>query len=153
MIPFALASALVSQKFAKKKKSENDDFESIDRKKSSAAKEFKLLQDSKDGKGTGENTSVDLFLALRNAQDTLEGIAEILEKIQNTWNWEIGFSSATLSIAVFTITIVLYFLPIRILLSLWGVNKVCSLIMVIVKILIDLPSSNPARIHQQQRNR
>ena len=52
MIPFALASALVSKKFAKKKKNENDDFESIDRKKSSAAKEFKLLQDSKDGEGT-----------------------------------------------------------------------------------------------------
>ena len=49
MIPFALASALISQKYAKKKKNENDDFHSIERKKSSAAKEFKLLQDSKDG--------------------------------------------------------------------------------------------------------
>ena len=74
----------------------------------------------------GKILRLTIFVALRNAQDTLEGIAEILEKIQNTWNWEIGFSSATLSIAVFIITIVLYFLPIRILLSLWGVNKVCS---------------------------
>ncbi|CBY18638.1 unnamed protein product [Oikopleura dioica] len=114
MIPFALATALISQKFAIKKKKDSDDSQSIDRKKSSAAKDFKLLQDSKD--------------ALRNAQDTLEGVAEILEKIQNTWNWEIGFSSATLSIAVFIITFVLYLVPIRIMLSLWGVNKICRLL-------------------------
>ena len=49
MIPFALATALISQKFAIKKKKDSDDSQSIDRKKSSAAKDFKLLQDSKDG--------------------------------------------------------------------------------------------------------
>ena len=49
MIPFALATALISQRFAHKKRSEESDILSIDKKKSSAAKDFKLLQDSKDG--------------------------------------------------------------------------------------------------------
>ena len=65
-----------------------------------------------------------LILAIRSTQETLEGVAKFLERAANTFSWEIPFSCYVLIVVFFIITIVLYFVPLRLLLSVWGTNKV-----------------------------
>ena len=62
--------------------------------------------------------------AIRSTQETLEGVAKFLERAANTFSWEIPFSCYVLVVLFFVITIVLYFVPLRLLLSVWGTNKV-----------------------------
>ena len=57
-------------------------------------------------------------------QETLETVASYLERAQNTFKWKLPFSSIVLLIAVSIITLVLYSVPLRTLLSVWGINKV-----------------------------
>jgi hypothetical protein len=110
MVPFGLAIGIIAAKFSKDKE-EISKKEKKEEKSPSAAKDFKLIAQSKD--------------ALRSTQDTLEMIASNLERLRNTFKWKIPFSCYVLSTAVIVISIVLFFIPIRILLSLWGINKIC----------------------------
>ena len=115
MIPFGLAIGILAGRFSPKENQEAlADKKEKKEKKPSAAKEFKLLADSKE--------------ALRNAQDTLETVASYLERIRNTFKWILPFSSIVLLIAVIIISVVLFLVPLRTLLSVWGINKVCYIL-------------------------
>ena len=105
--------------------------------KSSTAKDFKLIAGSRDGKLCFQYKFVWLLIwlltevklticsALRSTQDTLETIASMLERAANTFNWTIPFASRVLASLLIIISVVLYLVPIRLLLSLWGINKIC----------------------------
>lgn len=56
-------------------------------------------------------------------QNILEEIASFGERIKNTFNWTVPFLSflACLILAVATIT--LYFIPLRYIILIWGINK------------------------------
>nr|XP_056721692.1 multiple C2 and transmembrane domain-containing protein 2 isoform X2 [Euleptes europaea] len=56
-------------------------------------------------------------------QNLLEDIASFAERIKNTFNWTVPFLSV-LACLVFTVaTIVLYYIPLRYIILLWGINK------------------------------
>jgi len=56
-------------------------------------------------------------------QKQLGFLAHVLESIKNVFNFSVPFLSWLAFVVVFIITIVLYFVPLRVLLLIWGTNK------------------------------
>ncbi|MCJ8733390.1 hypothetical protein PDJAM_G00222730 [Pangasius djambal] len=56
-------------------------------------------------------------------QSVLDEIASIGERVKNTFNWSVPFLSLLASFVMFTATIILYYIPLRYIVLLWGVNK------------------------------
>merc|ERR1712106_1179545 len=56
-------------------------------------------------------------------QGHLGFLAHVLESVKNFFNFSVPFLSWLAFVVVFIITIVLYFVPLRVLLILWGTNK------------------------------
>ncbi|XP_051512806.1 multiple C2 and transmembrane domain-containing protein 2-like [Myxocyprinus asiaticus] len=56
-------------------------------------------------------------------QNTLDEVACIGERVKNTFNWSIPFLSFLACLVLFLATIALYFIPLRYIILLWGVNK------------------------------
>ncbi|KRY33901.1 Multiple C2 and transmembrane domain-containing protein 2 [Trichinella spiralis] len=61
--------------------------------------------------------------AMSMVQKLLGYIAELLERIQNTFNFTDKFLSKLACFTLFTLCITLYFLPLRFIIILWGINK------------------------------
>nr|XP_055030980.1 multiple C2 and transmembrane domain-containing protein 2 [Misgurnus anguillicaudatus] len=56
-------------------------------------------------------------------QNTLDEVACIGERVKNTFNWSVRFLSFLACLVLFLATVALYFIPLRYLVLLWGVNK------------------------------
>merc|ERR1719330_419288 len=56
-------------------------------------------------------------------QGHLGFLAHVLESVENVFNFSVPFLSWLAFVVVFIVTIVLYFVPLRVLLILWGTNK------------------------------
>ncbi|CAJ0961661.1 unnamed protein product [Ranitomeya imitator] len=56
-------------------------------------------------------------------QNILEEIACFGERIKNTFNWSVPFLSLLACSILLVATVVLYFIPIRYIILIWGVNK------------------------------
>ncbi|XP_068596423.1 multiple C2 and transmembrane domain-containing protein 2 [Brachionichthys hirsutus] len=56
-------------------------------------------------------------------QNLLDGIASLGERIKNTFNWSVPFLSCLALLVFVTATIITYFIPMRYLVLLWGINK------------------------------
>ncbi|XP_025076641.1 multiple C2 and transmembrane domain-containing protein 1-like isoform X4 [Pomacea canaliculata] len=56
-------------------------------------------------------------------QETMDMVACLGERIKNTFNWSVPWLSALAMVALSVAVVVLYFIPIRILILLWGINK------------------------------
>uniref|UniRef100_A0A8C2Z6K5 Multiple C2 domains, transmembrane 2a n=1 Tax=Cyclopterus lumpus TaxID=8103 RepID=A0A8C2Z6K5_CYCLU len=56
-------------------------------------------------------------------QNLLEDIANIGERIKNIFNWSIPFLSCLVCLVLFVTTSLLYFIPLRYIVLIWGVNK------------------------------
>ncbi|XP_070687550.1 multiple C2 and transmembrane domain-containing protein 2 [Pempheris klunzingeri] len=56
-------------------------------------------------------------------QNVLEEIANIGERIKNICNWSVPFMSCLACFVLFTATVLLYFIPLRYIVLIWGVNK------------------------------
>ncbi|KRZ36405.1 Multiple C2 and transmembrane domain-containing protein 2 [Trichinella pseudospiralis] len=61
--------------------------------------------------------------AMSMVQKLLGYIAELLERIQNTFNFTDKFLSKLACFTLFTLCITLYLLPLRFIIILWGINK------------------------------
>ncbi|KRY49358.1 Multiple C2 and transmembrane domain-containing protein 2 [Trichinella britovi] len=61
--------------------------------------------------------------AMSMVQKLLGYIAELLERIQNIFNFTDKFLSKLACFTLFTLCITLYFLPLRFIIILWGINK------------------------------
>ncbi|XP_031420278.1 multiple C2 and transmembrane domain-containing protein 2 isoform X2 [Clupea harengus] len=56
-------------------------------------------------------------------QNTLDEVASVAERIKNTFNWSVPFLSFLACIVFFGVTAALYFIPLRYIVMIWGVNK------------------------------
>ncbi|XP_042173039.1 multiple C2 and transmembrane domain-containing protein 2 isoform X3 [Oncorhynchus tshawytscha] len=56
-------------------------------------------------------------------QNLLEEIACFGERIKNTFNWSVPFLSNLAFLILVTVTVVTYFIPVRYILLVWGINK------------------------------
>lgn len=56
-------------------------------------------------------------------QNILEEIACFGERIKNTFNWSVPFLSLLACFILFVATILLYFIPLRYIILIWGINK------------------------------
>nr|DBA31955.1 TPA: hypothetical protein GDO54_007709 [Pyxicephalus adspersus] len=56
-------------------------------------------------------------------QNILEEIASFGERIKNTFNWSVPFLSLLACFILLVATILLYFIPIRYIILIWGINK------------------------------
>ncbi|XP_059192023.1 multiple C2 and transmembrane domain-containing protein 2 [Centropristis striata] len=56
-------------------------------------------------------------------QNVLEEIANIGERIKNIFNWSVPFLSCLACLVLFVATALLYFMPLRYIVLIWGVNK------------------------------
>uniref|UniRef100_A0A2K6CLU1 Multiple C2 and transmembrane domain-containing protein 2 n=1 Tax=Macaca nemestrina TaxID=9545 RepID=A0A2K6CLU1_MACNE len=56
-------------------------------------------------------------------QNILEEIASFGERIKNTFNWTVPFLSSLACLILAAATIILYFIPLRYIILIWGINK------------------------------
>merc|ERR1711902_16680 len=56
-------------------------------------------------------------------QKQLGFLAHVMESIKNVFNFSVPFLSWLAFVVIFIVTVVLYFVPLRVLLILWGTNK------------------------------
>ena len=57
-------------------------------------------------------------------QEAMDEIASIGERIKNTFNWTVPFMSIFAVVILSVVATLLYFVPCRIIILLWGCNKV-----------------------------
>ncbi|KYO21038.1 multiple C2 and transmembrane domain-containing protein 1 isoform B [Alligator mississippiensis] len=62
----------------------------------------------------------DIIIAVQNV---LEEIASFGERIKNTFNWSVPFLSVLACLVLAAATIILYFIPLRYIVLIWGINK------------------------------
>ncbi|XP_043840895.1 multiple C2 and transmembrane domain-containing protein 2 [Dromiciops gliroides] len=60
---------------------------------------------------------------ITTVQNVLEEIASFGERIKNTFNWTVPFLSGLACLALAAATITLYFIPLRYIILIWGINK------------------------------
>ncbi|XP_063053552.1 multiple C2 and transmembrane domain-containing protein 2 [Engraulis encrasicolus] len=56
-------------------------------------------------------------------QSTLDEVASVAERIKNTFNWSVPFMSTLACVVFFLSTAALYYIPLRYIILIWGVNK------------------------------
>ncbi|XP_043937813.1 multiple C2 and transmembrane domain-containing protein 2 [Protopterus annectens] len=56
-------------------------------------------------------------------QNILDEIASFGERIKNTFNWTVPFLSKLACLILAAVTVVLYFIPLRYIILIWGINK------------------------------
>ncbi|XP_069899279.1 multiple C2 and transmembrane domain-containing protein 2 isoform X2 [Dipodomys merriami] len=56
-------------------------------------------------------------------QNILEEVASFGERIKNTFNWTVPFLSLLACLTLVIITVILYFVPLRYIVLIWGINK------------------------------
>ncbi|XP_034041068.1 multiple C2 and transmembrane domain-containing protein 2 isoform X2 [Thalassophryne amazonica] len=84
-------------------------------------------EDEEDEKESEKKGLMERFHMIQDSvitlQTLLDDIACFGERIKNTFNWSVPFLS-TLALMIFiTVTIITYFIPIRYIVLLWGINK------------------------------
>jgi len=91
--------------------------------------EEEVEEESKDVKSEeGEKKSLkEKMEAMQEIALMIQGhlgfLAHVLESVENVFNFSVPFLSWLAFVVVFIVTIVLYFVPLRVLLILWGTNK------------------------------
>nr|CAB3263705.1 multiple C2 and transmembrane domain-containing protein 1-like [Phallusia mammillata] len=60
---------------------------------------------------------------LTKVQNILDGIASFGERIYNTFTWSVPFLSGLAVVVLSVVSLVLYFIPVRVIVLLWGINK------------------------------
>ncbi|KAM4809097.1 multiple C2 and transmembrane domain-containing protein 1 isoform 2-T2 [Rhinophrynus dorsalis] len=84
-------------------------------------------EDDKDDKDSEKKGFMNKLYAIQevcvSVQNVLDEVASIGERIKNTFNWTVPFLTWLAIIALCLVTAVLYFIPLRYIILLWGVNK------------------------------
>ncbi|XP_020819911.1 multiple C2 and transmembrane domain-containing protein 2 isoform X5 [Phascolarctos cinereus] len=60
---------------------------------------------------------------ITTVQNVLEEMASFGERIKNTFNWTVPFLSGLACLALAAATVILYFIPLRYIILIWGINK------------------------------
>ncbi|XP_068103692.1 multiple C2 and transmembrane domain-containing protein 1 isoform X2 [Hyperolius riggenbachi] len=84
-------------------------------------------EDDKDDKDSEKKGFMNKLYAIQevcvSVQNVLDEVASLGERIKNTFNWTVPFLTWMVIIALCVATAVLYFIPLRYLVLLWGINK------------------------------
>ncbi|NXC90331.1 MCTP1 protein, partial [Cercotrichas coryphoeus] len=81
-------------------------------------------RDDKDGEKKGfMNRLYAIQEVCVTVQNILDEIASFGERIKNTFNWTVPFLSWLAIVALSVFTIILYFIPLRYIVLVWGINK------------------------------
>ncbi|XP_040277484.1 multiple C2 and transmembrane domain-containing protein 1 [Bufo bufo] len=84
-------------------------------------------EDDKDDKDGEKKGFMNKLYAIQevcvSVQGVLDEVASIGERIKNTFNWTVPFLTWLAIIALCLLTAVLYFIPLRYIVLLWGINK------------------------------
>ncbi|XP_012577395.1 PREDICTED: multiple C2 and transmembrane domain-containing protein 1 isoform X1 [Condylura cristata] len=84
-------------------------------------------EDDKDDKDSEKKGFINKIYAIQevciSVQNILEEVASFGERIKNTFNWTVPFLSWLAIVAFCMFTIILYFIPLRYIVLVWGINK------------------------------
>ncbi|XP_018099858.2 multiple C2 and transmembrane domain-containing protein 1 isoform X2 [Xenopus laevis] len=84
-------------------------------------------EDDKDDKDCEKKGFMNKLYAIQevcvSVQNVLDEVASISERIKNTFNWTVPFLTWLAIIALCLLTVGLYFIPLRYIVLLWGINK------------------------------
>ncbi|XP_045427711.1 multiple C2 and transmembrane domain-containing protein 1 isoform X16 [Pipistrellus kuhlii] len=84
-------------------------------------------EDDKDDKDSEKKGFINKIYAIQevciSVQNILDEAASLGERIKNTFNWTVPFLSWLAIVALCVFTVVLYFIPLRYIVLVWGINK------------------------------
>ncbi|XP_063151484.1 multiple C2 and transmembrane domain-containing protein 1 [Candoia aspera] len=84
-------------------------------------------EDDRDDKDSEKKGFMNKLYAIQevciSVQNILEEVASFGERIKNTFNWTIPFLSWLAIVALCVFTVILYFIPLRYIVLVWGINK------------------------------
>ncbi|XP_054042248.1 multiple C2 and transmembrane domain-containing protein 1 isoform X2 [Rissa tridactyla] len=84
-------------------------------------------EDDRDDKDSEKKGFMNRLYAIQevcvSVQNILDEVASFGERIKNTFNWTVPFLSCLAIVALFVFTIILYFIPLRYIVLVWGINK------------------------------
>ncbi|XP_060152000.1 multiple C2 and transmembrane domain-containing protein 1 isoform X4 [Globicephala melas] len=84
-------------------------------------------EDDKDDKDSEKKGFINKIYAIQevciSVQNILDEVASFGERIKNTFNWTIPFLSWLAIVALCVFTVILYFIPLRYIVLVWGINK------------------------------
>ncbi|XP_048667400.1 multiple C2 and transmembrane domain-containing protein 1 isoform X13 [Marmota marmota marmota] len=84
-------------------------------------------EDDKDDKDSEKKGFINKIYAIQevcvSVQNILDEVASFGERIKNTFNWTVPFLSWLAIVALCVFTIILYFVPLRYIVLVWGINK------------------------------
>ncbi|XP_069446262.1 multiple C2 and transmembrane domain-containing protein 1 isoform X12 [Ovis canadensis] len=83
--------------------------------------------DDKDDKDSEKKGFINKIYAIQevciSVQNILDEVASFGERIKNTFNWTVPFLSWLAIVALCAFTVILYFIPLRYIVLVWGINK------------------------------
>ncbi|XP_041519277.1 multiple C2 and transmembrane domain-containing protein 1 isoform X3 [Microtus oregoni] len=84
-------------------------------------------EDDKDDKDGEKKGFINKIYAIQevcvSVQNILDDVASFGERIKNTFNWTVPFLSWLAIVALCVFTVILYFIPLRYIVLVWGINK------------------------------
>lgn len=84
-------------------------------------------EDDKDDKDSEKKGFINKIYAIQevciSVQNILDEAASLGERIKNTFNWTVPFLSWLAIVALCVFTVILYFIPLRYIVLVWGINK------------------------------
>ncbi|XP_049651759.1 multiple C2 and transmembrane domain-containing protein 1 isoform X2 [Accipiter gentilis] len=84
-------------------------------------------EDDRDDKDSEKKGFMNRLYAIQevcvSVQNVLDEVASFGERIKNTFNWTVPFLSWLAIVALSVFTIILYFIPLRYIVLVWGINK------------------------------
>ncbi|NXX86656.1 MCTP1 protein, partial [Urocolius indicus] len=84
-------------------------------------------EDDRDDKESEKKGFMDKIYAIQEVcvtvQNALDEVASFGERIKNTFNWTVPFLSWLAIVALSVFTVILYFIPLRYIVLVWGINK------------------------------
>ncbi|XP_012926566.1 multiple C2 and transmembrane domain-containing protein 1 isoform X5 [Heterocephalus glaber] len=84
-------------------------------------------EDDKDDKDSEKKGFINKIYAIQevcvSVQNILDEVASFGERIKNTFNWTVPFLSWLAIVALCVFTLILYFIPLRYIVLVWGINK------------------------------
>ncbi|XP_062068381.1 multiple C2 and transmembrane domain-containing protein 1 isoform X3 [Lepus europaeus] len=84
-------------------------------------------EDDKDDKDSEKKGFINKIYAIQevcvSVQNVLDEVASFGERIKNTFNWTVPFLSWLAIVALCVFTVILYFIPLRYIVLVWGINK------------------------------
>ncbi|NWZ50209.1 MCTP1 protein, partial [Haliaeetus albicilla] len=84
-------------------------------------------EDDRDDKDSEKKGFMNRLYAIQevcvSVQNILDEVASFGERIKNTFNWTVPFLSWLAIVALSVFTIILYFIPLRYIVLVWGINK------------------------------